>query len=111
MASDLISRDRLLGDLYAEWLLCTPDTPTFINGELQRCEKAKLIEDGMKLVQDQPTVDAAPVVHGEWERISDRPKTYIRRCSVCNRDSYICFSERNYNFCPWCSAKMDGGDK
>lgn len=61
-------------------------------------------------VENMPTIDAVPVVKGNWERVSDRPKTYIRRCSVCSRDSYTCFSERDYNFCPWCGAKMDGAD-
>lgn len=64
----------------------------------------------LESIDAQPTIDAVPVVHGEWERVSDRPKTYIRRCSVCSRDSYTCFSERDYNFCPWCGAKMDGAD-
>lgn len=63
------------------------------------------------MIEDAPTVEAVPVVHGEWERISNRPKTYIRRCSVCSRESYTCFSSRDYNFCPWCGAKMDGKEK
>lgn len=62
------------------------------------------------MIAQQPTIDAVPVVRGNWERVSDSPKIYIRRCSVCSRDSYTCFSERDYNFCPWCGAKMDGAD-
>lgn len=68
-------------------------------------------QQALQMVKDAPTVEAIPVVHGEWERISNRPKTYIRRCSVCSRESYTCFSSRDYNFCPWCGARMDGKEK
>ena len=57
-------------------------------------------------VIEQPTVEAVPGVHGEWIKINNRPKTYIRRCSVCGRDSYTCFSEKDYDYCPWCRADM-----
>ena len=59
-----------------------------------------------KKVRSIPTVEAVPVVHGEWIKINNRPKTYIRRCSVCGRDSYTCFSEKDYDYCPWCRADM-----
>ena len=46
--------------------------------------------------------------HGKWEKISDR--NY--KCSCCNawwsvdRDSTM----KDYNYCPHCGAKMDGGE-
>ena len=58
-------------------------------------------------INKQPTADVVKVVHGEWSRTNNRPKTYIRRCSVCNMESYNCLSEKEYNYCPWCGAKMD----
>ena len=58
------------------------------------CTEAKVIEEA-------PTVDAVPVVHGKWEFIDK----YNVRCSVCLRP-------RNgktqilWEYCPNCGAKM-----
>lgn len=105
MANDLIDRNRLLGDLYAEWLLCAPDTPTFINGELQRSEKAKLIEAGMKLVQNQPVVESKPAVYAKWTLHDDGSGT----CSHCKRRSLLVWDVDNHaRFCQHCGAEMNG---
>lgn len=50
-----------------------------------------------------PTVDAAPVVHGRWIDIPDKPEWDQKACSVCG--DYFCCQN---NFCPNCGAKMDG---
>lgn len=55
-----------------------------------------------------PAIDATPVVHGRWEL--GVPVT----CSACGKpaaehDSPISFWESPY--CPWCGAKMDGGNE
>jgi rubrerythrin len=56
----------------------------------------KLYLDGvMAVIDNAPTIDAAPVVHGEW-------RGYV--CSICGGTSE-CGSEP---FCPNCGAKMDG---
>ena len=49
----------------------------------------------------QPTVDAVPVVHGEWERI---PYSFVGgyRCSCCGQKSL----EKTFNFCGNCGADM-----
>lgn len=54
------------------------------------------------LIDKQPTVDAAPVVHGRWDDEC--------RCTVCGwygedrykRDVY------DFDYCPNCGARMDG---
>lgn len=63
-----------------------------------------------------PTADVAPVVHGHWEpmypdKISEhqnRAKYY--KCSVCNRTSAdeVYSNGLDFEFCPYCGAKMDG---
>lgn len=56
------------------------------------------------LIDEQPTVDAAPVVrHGRWLRLDETPEWDQRRCSECG-DISCC--QRNY--CPNCGARMDG---
>lgn len=57
----------------------------------------------------QPTVDAAPVVHGHWEEPEpDDVYTWDKRayaqCSVCKKKSYLGRADK---YCRYCGAKMD----
>lgn len=60
-----------------------------------------------------PTADVAPVVHGYWKPIypdidhQDRAKDY--ECSVCRRISSdeVYSRSLDFEFCPYCGAKMD----
>lgn len=53
-------------------------------------------------IHQAPTIDAVPVVHGEWIYLSGLDAF---ECSVCGRQMV-----RNiFDYCPWCGAKMDGG--
>jgi hypothetical protein len=59
----------------------------------------------LKLIKDAPAADVAPVVHGEWifQSVSgEDPYT----CSVCGNTVKI----YGYTFCPYCGARMDGGE-
>lgn len=60
------------------------------------------------ILQEAPTVDAVEVVHGRWEKANNRPKSYIRVCSVCGKEAYFCGKGCSYKYCPNCGAKMDG---
>lgn len=44
--------------------------------------------------------------HGYWENANGRPKTYIRKCSVCGKEAYFCGRGCSYKFCPNCGSKM-----
>ena len=64
-------------------------------------------DSGVKIlewIEQAPTVDAAPVRHGQWETNSDRPDTLI--CSVC-KCGFDMWKHDSHNFCPHCGAKMD----
>ena len=52
-------------------------------------------------------IEYEPVRHGYWENANGRPKTYIRKCSVCGKEAYFCGRGCSYKFCPNCGAKMD----
>ena len=70
-------------------------------------------------IDDAPTVDAEPVVHGRWI-IKDNPGTgwYRVTCSECGEDvtsvapviGFFPKAKVTWDFCPNCGAKMDGKD-
>ena len=57
-------------------------------------------------VEQMPTVDAAPVVHGRWIAVpsSDMMTGKAYKCSECNKMRYGSFMP---NYCQNCGAKMD----
>lgn len=65
-----------------------------------------LYGDVMKVIEDAPLIEAEPVRYGYWENANGRPKTYIRKCSVCGKEAYFCGRWCSYKFCPNCGAKM-----
>lgn len=62
----------------------------------------------LKHVLNAPTLDYAPVRHGEWVTVypfKDNPQTTLE-CSEC----YTCqpiYEHDEWTFCPFCGAKMD----
>lgn len=62
--------------------------------------------EGVKILNQFPAADVEPVRHGYWENANGRPKTYIRKCSVCGKEAYFCGRGCSYKFCPNCGAKM-----
>lgn len=62
----------------------------------------------LRMIEDTPTADVAPVVHGRWiEKSAPARKIYFE-CSHCgaqeNKHTAI-----NGCYCWRCGAKMDGG--
>lgn len=59
------------------------------------------------LINEQPTIDAVPVVRGEWKPIFKGADTC--ECSVCKSEG---FSDSDFGFiatpyCPNCGAEME----
>lgn len=57
----------------------------------------------ISLLHDAPTVDVAPVMHGEWEPIINAYRElegWI--CKRCGTEA-----KQKSNYCPNCGAKMD----
>ena len=59
---------------------------------------------GVKILNQFPSADVAPVRHGRWGTHSDRPDSLI--CSVCNC-GFDMWKHDPHNYCPNCGAKMD----
>ena len=58
----------------------------------------------LEAVEDAPTVEAAPVVHGRWEWDTED----IYRCSNCYEKSHVkeVMGQPAWDYCPNCGAKM-----
>ena len=78
----------------------------------------KLMQDGcnaknLQSISDMPAADVAPVVHGRWDdsgRYTFPSGNAAVRCTNCG--CALTESEyhlNNWNYCPVCGAKMDGG--
>ena len=67
------------------------------------------IETAKEIVEDAPSSDVAPVVHGK--NLKEEYPTLFQ-CSVCGCEDWDT-SEVNYgeyNYCPNCGARIDGGE-
>jgi|LSQX01.3.fsa_nt_gb rubrerythrin len=51
-------------------------------------------------IDDAPTIDAVPVVRGEWKKDGEYP--WLLNCSGCGYST-----EHGTNYCPDCGAKAD----
>ena len=70
----------------------------FING----------IESVLEYAENLPAADVAPGVHGQW--IEDHDYLKCPECGVMVKWDFTFFDIGNWNYCPNCGAKMDGGD-
>ena len=78
-------------------------------------------------IDNAPTMDAVPVVHGRWilksriyKMFDDVDEEFYVECNLCNREEPVCFefgeqqmldyAKRHYPYCH-CGAKMDGGNE
>ena len=66
-----------------------------------------------RALSEMPTIDAVPVVHGEWIKHNnpnyspfDDSGEYLYQCNKCGMVEY-----RARHYCPNCGAKMDGERK
>ena len=68
------------------------------------------VQEVIQRIDNAPTVDAAPIVHGHWEdKPTGRYGAWQSWCSVCGKHSGIggIESNRHRAYCPNCGAKMD----
>ena len=64
-------------------------------------------------VRDMPAADVAPVVHGRWiDGAEDFTcGNHNAECSICR--CYVSWDgcDEDFNYCPNCGARMDGGNE
>lgn len=68
---------------------------------------AQDMETILRIVDEFPAADVAPVVHGRWVRVTVplRKGKYVLECSHCKQQVKPLNGELIY--CPVCGAKMD----
>ena len=66
----------------------------------------KAIDEAIRIIEDAPTVDAVPVVHGRW---IDAHGIRNSKCENCGVE--FCRVMEDCNYCPTCGAKMDGNQE
>ena len=77
-------------------------------------DAAPYFEKAAQMLEKLPAADVAPVVHGRWDdsgRYTFPGGGTAVRCTECGYA--LTESEyrlNNWNYCPVCGAKMDGGD-
>lgn len=94
------------------------DADKFLRSMIKRYHCIPLIErhnEGEPLnvaLNEQPTVDAVPVVPGEWIEIEvDLDGDLAYQCSVCESVQQFIYGgpgENGYNFCPRCGNRLRG---
>jgi rubrerythrin len=57
------------------------------------------------IINRAPTIEAAPVVRGEWVPNTDTEGYFFYTCPVCGYEN----NDREYPYCPNCGAKMADG--
>ena len=72
-------------------------------------EWAKGYDDGIteaiRIINEMPTADVAPVVHGRWKAVYNSVGKQEGQCTHCGKNSGILITKKSY--CPNCGAKMD----
>lgn len=84
-----------------------------VSGRPATLDDAK--SDVLRVIDEQKTVDAAPVVPGQWvgsgDGYADGELVYdMWACSECGYDADGADEKPQWRFYPCCGAKMDGGD-
>lgn len=65
-----------------------------------------------KIIEAFPAADVVEVRHGKWD---DNAVAFYRKCTVCgccvewDKKPFL-FGVGEYNYCPNCGARMDGGE-
>lgn len=72
----------------------------------------------LQIIKDMPAADVAEVVHGRWilhHTVTGNPYTECSNCCTnvavkTDKGTFAKLDMRGIPYCPFCSAKMDGGD-
>lgn len=69
--------------------------------------------NAIEAIREVPAADVAPVRRGRWETKDGWDGDEYYACSSCGAEFVLIDgtpSDNDYNYCPHCGAKMDGGE-
>ncbi len=89
----LISADGFIEDIKTEIM------NLFLDGRKGTPRPREELYEIIDRINEQPTVDAVEVVHGEWRYYS----TSMQECSNCHRHT----ARHKFKYCPHCGAVME----
>lgn len=76
-------------------------------------DAAPYFEKAAQMLEKLPAADVSPVVHGRWDdsgRYTFPGGGTAVRCTECGCALTVSeYHLNNWNYCPVCGAKMDGG--
>lgn len=70
-------------------------------------EHLRIAEMVCQYVNKQPTIEAAPVMHGKWIEPEGVEIAITCICSECKKE-FPMWAKKDYDYCPNCGARMDG---
>ena len=100
------------------------DADAFLAREIKRCHCVPSVGSSEKdyeslkwQLQQEPTIDAAPVVCGSWVvhyTVTGNPYTECTHCCTdfafkTDKGTFAKLDMRGMPYCPRCGAKMEGG--
>jgi hypothetical protein len=86
------------------------DADELLKHEIEADSMGAMLVVGKGYILSAPTIDAAPVVRGEWLVTDAYPhRVYCSLCHKTNVPNEESLFERNEypKFCMWCGAKME----
>ena len=84
----------------------------YINKEAARdahYEADAILMSGLKILNQFPAADVAPVRHGQWIKRGYACGENEYECSVCHETEWRTSASR-MKYCMFCGARMDGGE-
>lgn len=80
-------------------------------------KRAAYWQDAERKIVELPAVDAAPVVHGRWERDGSDGIVCCSVCGIPMSKTHVCWPDGGSgyyyvatNYCAHCGASMEKGD-
>lgn len=118
--SDLISRSALIEKIKERTEMHSKDYQAFKNysgdrkiKDIAKWDECEVIID---IAKELPTVEAKPVVYGEWKRVGSGSLYDTYECTNCHRQpKWDCLGDNHWriaftDICPYCGAIMNGAD-
>lgn len=107
--SDLIARDDAIALIETKQKELCP-VGRYGRGKVDWADREKYDawQEIIDALEALPTINPDDIRQmGRWEMANNRKKSYIRRCSACEKEAYFCGRGCSYKYCPNCGAKMN----